>query len=38
MTEACSGWMDNKVKLGYWDRAEDYAEDILSVIPIGFSI
>ncbi|XP_036395027.1 lysosomal acid glucosylceramidase [Megalops cyprinoides] len=30
-TEACSGWtpLDRGVKLGSWDRAEDYAHDII---------
>uniref|UniRef100_A0A915HYL0 Glucosylceramidase n=1 Tax=Romanomermis culicivorax TaxID=13658 RepID=A0A915HYL0_ROMCU len=28
-TEACSGWIDNRVVLGSWERAEDYAKDIL---------
>ncbi|TRY85597.1 hypothetical protein DNTS_010171 [Danionella cerebrum] len=30
-TEACSGWspMDPGVRLGSWDRAEDYAHDII---------
>ncbi|XP_016366583.1 glucosylceramidase-like [Sinocyclocheilus rhinocerous] len=30
-TEACSGWnpLDRGVRLGSWDRAEDYAHDII---------
>ena len=32
-TEACAGWnpLDRGVKLGSWDRAEQYAHDILQV-------
>lgn len=32
-TEACAGWKpwDRGVKLGSWDRAEQYASDILEV-------
>lgn len=32
-TEACSGWsqLDRGVKLGSWDRAEQYAHDIIEV-------
>lgn len=32
-TEACSGWnlFDRGVKLGSWDRAEQYAHDIIEV-------
>lgn len=33
-TEACSGWnpADRGVRLGSWDRAEDYAHDIIQVL------
>lgn len=32
-TEACAGWSpaDRGVKLGSWERAEEYAHDILEV-------
>lgn len=32
-TEACAGWnpLDRGVKLGSWDRAEQYAHDIIGV-------
>lgn len=32
-TEACSGWnpLDRGVKLGSWQRAENYAHDIIGV-------
>ena len=32
-TEACAGWspLDRGVKLGSWDRAEQYAHDIIEV-------
>lgn len=32
-TEACSGWspVDRGVKLGSWERAEQYAADIIQV-------
>lgn len=34
-TEACAGWspLDRGVKLGSWERAEQYAHDILEVGP-----
>lgn len=32
-TEACPGWssLDHGVRLGCWERAEDYAHDIIEV-------
>ena len=32
-TEACAGWspLERGVKLGSWDRAEEYAHDIMEV-------
>lgn len=38
-TEACSGWnpVDRGVHLGSWDRAEDYAHDIIQVLLLIFN-